>query len=104
MGGIFMNYIIEFNAEQHDSVRIDSVVTIADKKSVSHLFNYDSKGRRTLALNQVLAKPPKCATCQDTSLPQANLTKGVRVYYHYKGKKGQFKVRKFQELPDLMTP
>ncbi len=104
MGGVFMNYVVAYKGKTSDSLVIDSVKTIADGMLVRHSYNYNEKGPYELTFGQALSKSPKCKTCPDTDPKQVNFTKGVIVYYRKGGKKATCKVKKFTELPDVMTP
>lgn len=105
MGGIFMNYHIDFENKKKSAIEIDSVISIADASSINFSFTrIEPCCKIQLVLNCVLANSPKCKTCPDVTPKQFNLTKGVIVYYRKGNEKHFFKVKKFKVLPDLRAP
>ncbi len=104
MGGIFMKYTLGFKNKTADSIVIDSVKTIADKSLISISFNKTEKAYCEFVFSYALVAAAKCKTCPDATPKQANLTKGIIVYYKSGGKKHSFKVKKFIQLEDLRLP
>ena len=102
MGGITMHYTIDLKSKAE--VKIDSVKSIADTLKVDFQFNKNEKGIYEIAFLQALKQPEKCKTCIDTTPKNANLTKGVMIYYKKGEKKLSHKVKKFKQLADLMMP
>ena len=105
MGGIFMNYLIEFNGTKNIKIEIDSIKTIADTSEVKFGFTkFEPCCKNQISFGYALSSPAKCKTCPDVTPKQQNLTKGVIIYYRKGEKKGTMKVKKFKLLPDLRTP
>lgn len=105
MGGVFMNYRIDFDSKKKSMLEIDSVISVADSAPLNFTFTrIEPCCKIQLVLSCVLANSPKCKTCPDATPKQFNLTKGVIVYYRTGNEKRYFKVKKFKQLPDLMAP
>jgi len=105
MGGVFMNYHIDFASKKKSVLEIDSVISVADSSTINFSFTrVEPCCKIQLVLSYVLANSPKCKTCPDAAPKQSNLTKGVIVYYRKGNEKHFFKVKKFKKLPDLMMP
>ena len=105
MGGIFMNYIINFNCKPSEKIEIDSVKSIADSLEIRFGFTkFDPCCKNEISFNCALAPPAKCKTCRDEIPKQPDLIKGVIVYWRSKEKKSFFKVKKFKRLEDLKLP
>ena len=105
MGGVFMNYVIDFNNKGPDKIEIDSVKTAADSSVIQFGFTrFDPCCKHEISFSYALSPPAKCRTCPDTASKQQNTTKGVIVYYRKGDKKLSMKVKKFKRLPDLMLP
>ena len=104
MGGVFVSYLIEFKSKTSVILEVDSVKSIADKSTLEFDLLKNNQGIYEIHFNQGLKKPEKCRTCPDMAEQQINLTKGVIIYYKRGGKKNSFKLKKFEELPDIMAP
>ena len=105
MGGVFMNYNIDFESKKKSLIEIDSVISIADSTSINFSFTrIDPCCKIQLVLSCMLANSHKCKTCPDATPKQSDLTKGAIVYYKGGKEKHFFKVTKFKQLPDLRTP
>ena len=105
MGGINMNYFIEFKTKAAVEVEVDSVKCIADGSRMEYTFIKNDKGYYVISFSQGLKRPVKCATCRDVDPKQPNPTKGVVIYYKKnKIKPASFKLKKFTQLPDLNMP
>jgi hypothetical protein len=99
MGGIYMTYTIDFTDKKNETVKIDSVKSIAD---ASLMTFFTDKNRITFRF--ALQPPPKCKTCVETTPPPPNMTKGVIIYYKRGEKKSKYKVKKFVELEEVVQP
>jgi hypothetical protein len=104
MGGIFMNYYIDFKSKKNVKIEIDSVKSIADASAIKFSFYQTDAGLYKISFSQPLKGPEKCKTCPQVIPKQYNLTKGVKVYYRIGDKKSFFAVRKFKQLPDFYAP
>ena len=105
IGGVFMNYLIEFKNPTGVMIEVDSIKSIADSSEVKFSFTrFAPCCKNQIAFVYALSKPEKCKTCPDVTPKQSNLTKGVIIYYSKGEKKFVLKVKKFKLLPDLRTP
>lgn len=104
MGGVSMNYCIELKDKKNAAIEVDSVKAIADASVLSFYFNKREPCCNEITFLVSLSPPAKCKTCVETTPVQKNLTKGVIVYYRSSKKKSAFKVKKFQQLPDVLQP
>ncbi|MFH1004057.1 MAG: hypothetical protein V1781_00945 [Bacteroidota bacterium] len=104
IGGIFMNYNIEFKNKKSVQVEVDSVKSIADTSAVKFYFKKKEKKFYEIHFGQLLSQPEKCRTCPDINLKIFDLTKGVIIYYRKGEEKSFFKVTKFRQLPDIKAP
>lgn len=105
MGGVFMNFIIDFKSKASEKIEIDSVKTIVDSSSIKFGFTkFDPCCKNEISFGYALSQSPRCKTCPEVPLDQFNISKGVIVYYKKDEKKYSFKVKKFKVLPDLKLP
>ena len=104
MGGVFITYEVGLKNKTTDSLVIDSVKTMADTSEIQYYLNKVTKPYIELGIRIALTDPPKCRTCPDTKSHQANLTKGIMIYYRKGNKKLTCKVKKFKELEEKLTP
>lgn len=104
MGGTFMNYQVGLRHKKADSLVVDSIRTIADKKDLRFYYNKTERAYAEIAFGYALEKPAKCKVCPDVVPNQSNLTKGVIVYYRIGAKNLKKKVKKFKQLEDKITP
>jgi hypothetical protein len=102
--GVFMNYMIEFKNKTPAQVEVDSVKSIADSSQLDFNFRKNEKGSYEITFKEVLVKPEKCKTCRDVTPKNANLTKGVNVYYRRGEEKYLFKAKKFKQLAVVKMP
>ena len=105
MGGVFMNYVVEFKSPKGIMIQIDSVSSAADSSSIKFGFTrFDPCCKNQISFGYKLSGPEKCKTCPDTSPKQQNITQGVIIYGRKGQKKFTLKVKKFKLLADLRTP
>lgn len=105
MGGVFMNYLVEFKSPKGIKMEVDSVISIADSSPVKFGFTrFDPCCNNQISFGYALSKPEKCKTCPDVIPNQQNLAKGVIIYGRKGEKKFVLKVKKIKLLPDLRTP
>lgn len=105
MGGVFMNYLVEFNRPKNSMIEVDSVFSIADSSSIKFGYTkFEPCCKNQVTFGYVLSGPAKCKTCPDMIPNQPNLTKGIILYCRKGEKKIVLKVKKFKQLPDLRTP
>ena len=105
MGGVFMNYFIDFKSKSPGKIEVDSVKTIADTTDIKFGFTrMEPCCKNEISFSYGISQSPKCKTCPDATPKPFNTTKGVIIYYHNGEKKKNFKVKKFKKLPDLRLP
>lgn len=105
MGGVFMNYLVEFKSPKGIMTEIDSVISVADASSIKFGFTrFDPCCKNQISFGYALSQSPKCKTCPDVAAKQQNITKGVMIYGRKGEKKFVLKVKKFKQLPDLYLP
>ena len=105
MGGVFMNYLVEFNSKKGLMIEVDSIMTIADSSPVKFAFTrLDPCCKNQISFGYALSGPAKCKTCPDVTPKQQNITQGIIIYGRKGEKKFILKVKKFKLLPDLRTP
>ena len=104
MGGVFMNYVIEFKNKSSDTIIIDSVKTIADTSEIRFASMKMQSGVYQISFGCTLSASAKCKTCVETTPPQPYMTKGVIIYYKRADKKSTCKVKKFKQLEDKTLP
>lgn len=104
MGGVFMNYVIEFKNKTPDQVEADSVKSMADSAKLDFNFRKSEKGYYEITFRQALVKSEKCKTCRDVNPKNSNLIEGVIIYCRRGEKKYVVKVKKFKQLADLNIP
>jgi hypothetical protein len=104
IGGIFINYTIEFKNKASVPVEADSVKSFADSSMLDFNFRKNENGFYEITFRQALVKPEKCKTCRDITPKNSNLTKGVIVYCKRGERSFVFKAKKFRQLADLNMP
>ena len=104
MGGIFMNYTIEFKGKTSAIVEIDSIKSLADFSEIKFSFTRYVPCCNKIVFGYALAASERCRTCPDVTPKPLNLTKGVIVYYRRGEKKSSFKMTKFKQLEDIKAP
>lgn len=105
MGGVFMNYQVEFNRPKNSTIEVDSVFSIADSSPIKFGYTkFEPCCKNQITFGYVLSKPEKCKTCPDIISSSPNLTKGIILYCRKGEKRFVLKIKKFKQLADVRTP
>ena len=104
IGGIFQIHTVGIDNSSSDSLVIDSVCTVSDKKSLHVSYNVTSRNYCEFVFSEPVSSPPKCGTCPNSPPDHFNLKKGIYIYYSIGQKHRRLKVKKFKDLPELKLP